>query len=870
MQARYRIVNYSSKLWLKAWITLLTLCVTLTVHAQSITNEGNDFWFGFTEPLDGTTTVATPPDTSIVFQANISSRFNTTGFVEIPGTAFFQSFSVSANSVTKVIIPDSLAWVFTSDSVQPRAIHVHSEKGCVVYANTFHQFRSEASLVLPNRALGSEYYAMTSYPIMLNFNYAGQLNPGPWRSEFMVVAPGKSVTVEITPTGNTRGGHLANVPFTVTLDSGDLFQVQGDSMEDLTGSRIVCLNPDDQVAVFGGNVWSQVFCGTTSDPLYEAMFPVASWGKEYILIPTPDVGVDMYRVLAEEDGTEIYKDGNLLATINAGEFYQDTHQVARLISSNNRISVGQFMVSNGGGTCSNLGQGDPSMVMINPNEQMFLDSITFFAVSEVNITLNHVVIVTRTNDTSTLELDGIPVTGFEVLDADTNFSYTSVLIDTGSHNLFTSGCGFLAYSIGLGNAESYSYAAGVRLTDLEGGVEFSNISANSDTICQFDSIQFTVNAIGNPFLFNWSFGDGTTSQNPNPIHQYDSGGVYFIDVVIVSQCRTDTVEDTIVVVALPSFELGDDTIICLQDTFELRADSTALSYIWNTNQTTERIRVDSTGGYSVTVSNTRCQSSDSVHIEFRPTENALSVNPIDTLNTVCEEDLFRFEGITSRVVDSWLWNLGDGTIDTARVIEHGYEQSGGYPIELRVAYPCGSLTYVDTLRDSVIVTQTPALSARQDTFSCTPEITLKPRNPEDPRYSYTWITPNNPSGINSYEITSSEIGEFKLIINNNGCVSTDSFRVDFGSEFIIPNVFTPNRDGINDMFRIKATPQCRDFDELRIYNRWGMLVYYTTRPITEGWDGHGMSGEAFPSGTYYYQLTGDDGTFSGTLNLILD
>lgn len=868
MQPVSRIVNLTTQLRLSV---ALFGCIILAQHiglSQSITNEGNDFWFGFTEPVDGQSTVAIPQDTTIVFQANISSRFNTTGIIEVPGSNFFRTFSVTPNSVTKITIPDSLAWIFTSDSLDPRAIHVRCDDGCVVYANTYHAFRSEASLILPNRALGSEYYVMTSYPVMANFNVNGAINPGPWRSEFMIAAPGESVTVEITPSGNTRGGNLANVPYTVTLDSGDLYQVQGDSMDDLTGSRVRCIDPDARIAVFGGNEWSQVFCGTTLDPLYEAMFPVTSWGREYILVPTPGVGADLFRVVAEEDSTEVFKDGVLMTTLNSGEFYQDTHQVARLISSNNRISVGQFMVSNGFATCSNITEGDPSMVIINPNEQMFLDSITFFAVSEVAIALNNVVIITRTNDTNTIVLDGVPVTGFEVLNGDSTYAHTAVSIDTGSHNLFTGGCGFLAYSIGLGFAESYSYAAGVRLTNLEGGVEFSNISANSDTICQFDSIEFSVDAIGNPFLFEWNLGDGTTSNLPNPIHAFDSGGVYFIDVIITSQCRTDTVQDSVFVVPLPVFDLGEDTVICLEDTFRLFADSTALSYLWNTGDTADRITVDTTDTYVVTVFNARCQSPDSIHVEFRPTINSLTVAPVDTNKRVCENDPFRFTGITSRDVEQWSWKLGDGTTDTNQVFDYGYIESGFYPIELQAVYPCGNLSYIDTLYDTVFVTQTPTLNPRQDTFSCVPEITLRPLSAENEAYTYTWFTPNNSTGIEGYEIITSEIGEFKIVIDNNGCAVTDSFNLDFGNEFIIPNVFSPNQDGINDIFRIQATPECNEFDELSIYNRWGMLIFYTSTPLTSGWDGHSLSGELLPNGTYFYMLTGPDGSFSGTINLI--
>jgi len=849
----------------RLFINLIIICCALPsiVHAQAITNAGTEFWFGFTEPMDAFKSILTQPDTTIVFQANISSSYITSGYIEIPGTSFYQTFSVNPGTVTKLIIPDSLAYIGTSEVIEPRAIHVHSEEDVVVYSNTYHQFRSEASLVLPNRALGNEYYVMTSYPIMLLTSFNSQQYPGPWRSEFLIIAPGESVTVEITPSDNTLGGNLAGVPFTVTLDSGELYQVQGDSMEDLTGSRVRCIDPNKTVSVFSGNVWSNVYCGTTADPLYEAQFPTSSWGREYILIPTPEVGTDMFRVVAEENNTDIYKDGVLLTTIDAGEFYQDTHKVARLISSNNKISVGQYMVSNGGGTCSNIGNGDPSMVMINPNEQMYLDSITFFAVSEYAILLNYVAIVTRTFDTATLDLDGSVVSGFTTLPADSNYAFTLVQIDTGSHNLFSNGCGFLAYSIGLGFAESYSYAAGVRLTNLDGGVDYSNITANSDTICQFDSIEFIVNAVGNPFLFDWDLGDGTTSSLMNPIHSYDSGGTYFISVAIESQCNKDTIYDTITVVPLPIVELGQDTVLCSSDSVVITADS-ALSYLWSNGKSTQSISVDTSGTYYVTISNARCASSDSINVLFEKTINGLSVSSLDTTDTVCDGEPMQFNGFTSNKVDAWLWSFGDGATDTAQNTIHTYQSGGNYTVELQATYLCGTDSITDVFNYSVQINQTPQIELGPDTFACAESLILTAGENDNAGYDYLWL----PNESDQYELEVTAPGVYFVTVNNDGCFTTDSIEVFFSEDFIIPNVITPNGDGANDFFRIEGTLECHDYSELSVYNRWGALVYYSLNPMTESWTGYTPSGDPLPSGVYFYRLIGNDGDVYGSITLI--
>jgi len=68
----------------------------------------------------------------------------------------------------------------------------------------------------------------------------------------------------------------------------------------------------------------------------------------------------------------------------------------------------------------------------------------------------------------------------------------------------------------------------------------------------------------------------------------------------------------------------------------------------------------------------------------------------------------------------------------------------------------------------------------------------------------------------------------------------------------IPNVFTPNNDGVNDLFTI--TELCgAKLVELKIYNRWGQLLFITEQP-GKGWDGRNSAGEVVPEGSYYYSV----------------
>jgi gliding motility-associated-like protein len=75
--------------------------------------------------------------------------------------------------------------------------------------------------------------------------------------------------------------------------------------------------------------------------------------------------------------------------------------------------------------------------------------------------------------------------------------------------------------------------------------------------------------------------------------------------------------------------------------------------------------------------------------------------------------------------------------------------------------------------------------------------------------------------------------------------------VEEGFTLEVPNVFTPNGDGTNDLFSIKSTGV--KSAEGYIYNRWGQLLY-SWDVLKISWDGKASNGEDCPDGTYYYLI----------------
>jgi gliding motility-associated-like protein len=102
-------------------------------------------------------------------------------------------------------------------------------------------------------------------------------------------------------------------------------------------------------------------------------------------------------------------------------------------------------------------------------------------------------------------------------------------------------------------------------------------------------------------------------------------------------------------------------------------------------------------------------------------------------------------------------------------------------------------------------------------------------------------------------------GTYKALLtvrNARGCIDTFSYLiiVRYSFKIVIPNVFTPNADGLNDKYEIFATG-IKQF-HLVLYNRWGQSIF-SSDDVTKQWDGKIDLQEA-PSGEYYYTLVVTD------------
>lgn len=181
----------------------------------------------------------------------------------------------------------------------------------------------------------------------------------------------------------------------------------------------------------------------------------------------------------------------------------------------------------------------------------------------------------------------------------------------------------------------------------------------------------------------------------------------------------------------------------------------------------------------------------------------------------------------------------------------------------------GTCSYVDTV--NLIIDYIPLSVHPQDTTIKEGEVVNIQVN--GGAGTYTWKPPYYLTF--PYQTTNPDADPKSTIIYTvssvmpNGCIasSTVIIRVIPNNELIFYNTFTPNNDGVNDVFYIANIEKYPD-NSLTIYNRYGQKIFFR-RGYQNEWDGK-VGGEEVPTGTYFYVLdTGTDkGIYRGQVNII--
>lgn len=913
----------------------------VTVAVADTNNLGTHFWASY--PVNDYTSFS--GHGMVLYLSAAATDADVT--VKIHGTTWSRQYHVPANTV---VMTEELPRGGSADArvliagVSDRSISVVSTQPISV--NTYTYTSSGGTMLLPVGAYGYDYQA-------LNYKQVG--SPGSSHSFVNVIAAYDSTMIEITPSVPAVG-HAANIPFTVMLQEGEVFQllgefpVMGDGRGyDLTGTRIRSVKNVHgkcfPAAVFSGSSGTVVSCkdeaGNTGNYIYQQNLPYQAWGKTYLTVPT--YGADgtytirnVYRVAVKDAATAVKVNGTLLsgALLVNNAYYELESTDANYIEADRPVMVAQYMPSMGNcGTGRGNADGGPEMIYLTPVEQG-IKQAAFFRNNMGDIEANYLVVVVPDAGLTSLLIDGR--NRFDATYPHAMQGYTVVMKRWDAERIqstVTCDTTFTGITYGVGRDESYGFNLGINriraLVTASAITKTLGAAGNTgNTTCAKAPVRFYFSSSIKPGTIEWKFSKveglspaADSIQYPatvldsavvdgrwmyrysvNADFTFSTPGTYYVPVAIsgtdISSCD-NTLESFIRVVVTPAPEATDFTI-SFPGCAKQEASFTS-SAVTNTGETVKAWKWTLSNGLGYTTQNfTRVfdtAGTYTVQLQMVTPDGCLVdsvkqlvVKPLPVLELVHDtvsicpgvsDVQFAVENPVTGTTYNWYTSeTGATPTTTGATVTVNNVTTGFTWYAEAVANGCASSPKVKAV---AIVAATPG----------TPVVTVDSAGLNVLRFAWaavsnaayykvsinngaTWIDPSGADGL-SHTLTGLVPGTSVTILvrayNVEGCIYKEGVKQGAArsGKLFVPNSFTPNGDGLNEVFRVLGTEGVRQF-RLMIFNQWGEKVFETADAAT-GWDGR-YKGSLQPSGVYIYICTavmadtGEKTEKKGSLNLV--
>lgn len=254
----------------------------------------------------------------------------------------------------------------------------------------------------------------------------------------------------------------------------------------------------------------------------------------------------------------------------------------------------------------------------------------------------------------------------------------------------------------------------------------------------------------------------------------------------------------------------------------------------------------------------KCISTYTQEFNFQPVPVTIEMSPDRFIG--CEPVLFNFTNTSVPIDETYniLWKFGDGGTSNKISPTHEYRIPGIYDVYISIKSPIGCFIERDYKR-LIEIKESPDAGFSYD-----------PLNPSAFRREVNFTSLATKSDYIQWQFgevgASTEInptfnfpdtGVYKIIqiaIKNNGCVDSAKAVIDIVpiTTVQVPNAFTPNNDLLNDDFRVKGYfDGIKDF-KMKVFNRWGELIFETDNP-EKGWNGQkNNNGYEAPQDVYVY------------------
>jgi hypothetical protein len=455
-----------------AWVALFSPSV---FKAQTVVNSGTDFMIIFMQnespSYDLSSSqyqeiflISTGDTATVTITCKSYSLLNRVLYLEANRA---DTFRVTSDQLINFPTQDG---IMNSDEVPDSMVfHVVSTSPILCYGMSSKLFTADCFLALPRSNEASEYRTV-NFP---NSMLVSQEKP----SEFAVASFDDNDTVIITPAAQTLSGTAKGISSKYILNAGEGVQIQSDPMIpglDLTGSLV---KSSKSIAVYSGHSRVEVPVGfmfpdnsgtTSRDHIADAMPPITSWGKYFVVQGTRRPIGDIIRIISSMNNTVIKVNGMVWGEpLNAGEFRDEVVGTDPLsIEGSYPILVG--LIAHSAESSTNR-IGDPFLAIIHPLERGSNDYAYFISPDPIFLSDQQFInIVTEQSGKDKIFIDGspIPASFFTDLPDMMNgrrYSAATIAQSPGAHRLTSQNppeYGMSVVAFGMGDVVGYGYGVG--------------------------------------------------------------------------------------------------------------------------------------------------------------------------------------------------------------------------------------------------------------------------------------------------------------------------------------------------------------------------------------------------------------------------
>jgi gliding motility-associated-like protein len=370
-----------------------------------------------------------------------------------------------------------------------------------------------------------------------------------------------------------------------------------------------------------------------------------------------------------------------------------------------------------------------------------------------------------------------------------------------------------------------------------------DITPQSFVICEGDHVRF--NSPQGNYSYSWSPTTYMNSSNIfNPAVSPISTTIYTL-LLRNGPCPSSNTFSVYVKPRPQAWIKTNGANLCLTDTVQISTIvKPSYFYLWDNGDTNPSIIVTRQGGYTVTVTDTNgCKAIDTLNLIGTPPWNLKPDRVV-----ICEGQYAQLLADTGKYTYRWfpeidikgsnlpnpIVNPKSTSVYTAIVSNKRCTAIVQHTVIVKASPPLSLLSH----HEIILPGETVQLGAYADS-SCS----------WYPDYMISCLQCPNPE-VSPLETTI----YYCYVVNALGCSNTNTVVVEVIPTLYIPNSFTPNGDGENDVFR----PVFSGFNKMKmsVYNRWGEEIY-SYDSLEGGWNGK-FKGEACPNGYYAYLLTATD------------